>query len=85
MVEELYMLETLRDEDRGLCGGLAASRRGAGEKDRLCGGGVPDGVEWTEKRSSPHISPTFALKIGFLVGVYVSPVLRRHVVANCLA
>lgn len=72
MVEELYMLETLRDEDRALCGGLAASRRGAGEKDRFCGGGVLEGVEWTEKRSSPHISSTFAHKIGFLDRVHVS-------------
>ena len=64
MVEAVYLLEVLREEDRGAWGGLAASpgprwlgRRGAGEYDLFCGGGEPEGVEWPEKRSSPHISP----------------------------
>ena len=54
------------DEERGLKAGLrscdcgrdaGASRlveRGAGEYERLRGGGEPEGVEWPERRSS-HI------------------------------
>jgi len=52
-----------RDEERGLMPGRRGSgpgpegygRRGAGEYESRRGGGVPEGVEWAESLSRPHM------------------------------